>query len=69
MSLELDDRQQVRHTSTTVAEHARIMFDALLDQGFDRAYAEQLHMFWWKHIWTQASAPDLEGLLKGFRET
>ena len=67
MSLELDAAQEIKHTSSSVAQHAWLMYAALLDAGFDEEHAKKLHSEWWRHLWTQSSMPDFDKIFKSLR--
>jgi len=66
MSLPLDDAQVARHSMTQMAEHTKIMFDALDAMGFPDELRDKMVLAWWSSLLSSALTPDLTGLIEGF---
>lgn len=64
MRMPLDEIQSARHNFGVLAEHTRLLSDALVEQGIRGPLHDDLLREWWKGTFGQLQVPDFGELLR-----
>lgn len=63
--MDLDDKQQARHTYSLMADHAELVHDALFQRGFTEELVNAMMLAWWQQTLAASYQPNLENIMRG----
>jgi hypothetical protein len=62
--VDLDDKQQARHTYQTMADHAELVHNALFQRGFTEELVNAMMLAWWQQTLAASYSPNLESIMR-----